>query len=123
MSVLVAFFGLFMGTLGLLGMALPERLTSFARPWQTPTGLYVAAALRLVMGLALFLAAPDSRVPATLRVLGIVILVAGLATPFFGLERSRRVLEWWAARSPAFKRAWAGCALAFGLLLLYAVAP
>jgi len=47
MSVLVAFFGLFMGTLGLLGMARPERLTSFARSWQTPTGLYVAAALWL----------------------------------------------------------------------------
>lgn len=123
MSLLVALFALFIGALGLVGLARPERLIRFATSWQTPTGLYVAAALRIVLGLALFLAAPDSRAPVTLRILGVVTLVAGLATPFFGLERFHRVLDWWAALRPAFKRAWAGCALAFGLLLFYAVVP
>jgi len=73
--------------------------------------------------LALFLAAPDSRAPVTLRILGVVTLVADLATPLFGLKRFHRVFDWWAALRPAFKRAWAGCALAFGLLLFYAVVP
>lgn len=123
MSLLVALFGLFISALGVLGMVNPERLISFARSWQTPTGVYVGAGFRIVLGLLLFLAAPGSRAPDTLRILGVVILVVGLATPFFGLERFHRLLEWWAARGPVFIRAWAGLALAFGLFLVYAVAP
>ena len=123
MTLLVALFGLLMGILGVLGVVWPDRLIRFARAWHTPAGLLLAAALRIVLGLALFLAAPDSRAPLMLRILGVVIFAAGLATPFFGLERSRRVLEWWAARSPAFRRAWAACALAFGLVLVSVVAP
>ena len=50
MSLLVALLGLLIGTLGAVGMVQPERLISFARAWQTPTGLCVAAALRIVLG-------------------------------------------------------------------------
>jgi hypothetical protein len=123
MSLLAALFGLLIGALGLVGMIQPERLIRFARAWQTTGGLYVAAALRIILGLLLFVAAPDSRLPGILRVLGVVIFISGLATPFFGLERFHRLLEWWASRSPAFKRIWAGCAFAFGFVLLYAVTP
>ncbi|MBI2877925.1 MAG: hypothetical protein HYY20_13700 [Candidatus Tectomicrobia bacterium] len=123
MSLLIALFGFFIGTLGLLGMIDPERLLRFARRWQSPAGLYLAALLRVVLGLLLFLTAPDSHVPGILHVLGGIIFTSGLATPLVGLARFQRILGWWADRSPAFKRAWAGCALAFGLLLLYAVIP
>jgi hypothetical protein len=101
MPLLVAFFGLFIATLGLIGIISPERLLRFAKPWQTPTGLYVAAAFRIVLGVALFLIAPDSRTPTLLRVLGAVIFVAGLATPFLGAERFHKLLDWWAGRSAA----------------------
>ncbi len=56
-------------------------------------------------------------------ILGIFILVAGLSTPLFGVERSRKVLDWWSARGPTLMRVWAGFGLAFGLLLAYAVMP
>jgi hypothetical protein len=49
MSLLVALFGLFIATLGLVGMIGPERLFRFAKPWQTPGGLYVAAAFRIAL--------------------------------------------------------------------------
>ncbi len=123
MSLLIALFGLFIVILWGLGIVSPERLIRFARYWQSPTGLYLASAFRIVLGVLLFLAAPGSRAPTMLRILGVVIFVAGLVTPFFGLERFHKLLEWWAERGPAFKRTWAGCALAFGLLLVYAVAP
>jgi uncharacterized membrane protein YidH (DUF202 family) len=114
---------LLIAALGALGVASPSRLLGLVRYLQTPAGLYVAAALRLVLGLALFFAAPGSRAPELLRILGVVIIVAGLITPFFGLERFRRLLDWWSARGPAFVRVWAAFALAFGLLLAYAVVP
>ena len=121
---LVAFaLSVFIAALGALGVLSPTRLLGVARHLQTPAGLYAAAALRLVLGLALFLAAPSSRAPEVVRVLGIVIIVAGLITPFFGLARLRSLLEWGSALGPGVIRVWGSFAFAFGLLLAYAVVP
>jgi hypothetical protein len=114
---------LFIAALGALGVASPARLLSVVRSFQTPAGLYLAAVLRVVLGMALFLAAPVSRAPELIRVLGAVVFVAGLITPLFGLKRFRRLLDWWSARGSAFIRAWATVTLAVGLLLAYAVVP
>ena len=69
------------------------------------------------------MAAPTSRAPKTLRILGVVIIVAGLVTPLVGVERARMIVEWWAAQGSAFMRVWAGFVFALGLLLAYAVVP
>jgi hypothetical protein len=108
--------------MGAIGVVSPARLLEIVRRFQTPSGIYAATGIRLVLGLALFLAAPGSRAPAVLEILGIVTMVAGLITPMFGLERFRRLLEWWSAQSSGFIRAWAACAMALGLFLVYALA-
>lgn len=123
MAVVALILSLFIAALGGLGVASPSRLLGVVRSFQTPAGLYYAAGLRVVLGTALFFAAPDSRAPGLLRVLGVFVIVAGVITPFFGLERYRRLLEWWSLQGPVFVRVWAACALLFGLLLTYAVAP
>ena len=123
MAFVALVLSLFVAALGALGMFSPMRLLDIVRHFQNPVGIYVAAALRIILGVALFLAAPTSRAPEVVRILGIIILVAGLITPLFGLERFRRLLDWWSARGPAFMRVWAGFALAFGLLLAYTVVP
>src|SRR5262245_25885803 len=79
---IVAFtLSLVVAALGSLGVVAPGSLGAVAATLLTLTGLYVAAALRIVLGAALFVAAPASRFPRTLRVIGILIVVAGLATP------------------------------------------
>jgi len=123
MAFVALVLSLFVAALGALGMFSPMRLLDIVRHFQSPAGVYAAAALRIILGVALFLAAPTSRAPEVVRILGIIILVAGLITPLFGLERFRRLLDWWSARGPAFMRVWAGFALAFGLLLAYTVVP
>jgi hypothetical protein len=123
MAIVALVLSLFVAALGALGMVSPMRLLSIVRQFQRPAGLYAAAALRVVLGVVLFLAAPTSRSPEVVRILGIIILISGLITPLFGLERFRRLLNWWSARGPTFMRIWAGFALAFGLLLAYAVVP
>ena len=121
---LVAFgISLLIVAVGALGIISPPRLLAAVRHVQTPAGLYAIAALRLVFGAALFLAAPTSRAPETVRIVGIVVFVAGLTTPLFGLERFRRLLDWGAGLGPAVIRGWASLALGFGLLLAYAVVP
>jgi hypothetical protein len=121
---LVAFgISLLIAALGGLGIVSPPRLLGVVRRFQTPAGLFAATALRLVLGAALFLAAPASRAPETVRIVGMIVFVAGLITPFFGVERFGRLLDWWSALGPAVIRTWASFALVFGLLLAYAVAP
>jgi membrane-bound ClpP family serine protease len=123
MNFIAFILSLFIAALGVLGMVSPMRLLNIVRHFQSPAGIYAAAALRIILGVALFLVAPTSRAPEIVRIVGIITLVAGLITPLFGLERFRRLIDWWSARGPAFMRIWAGFALAFGLLLAYTVAP
>ena len=108
---------------GALGIASPSRLVGLVRRLQTPMGLYFAAGIRVLLGVALLFAAPTSRAPGLIYILGIVIIVIGLITPFFGLERFRSLLDWWSAQGSAFVRGWAVLALVFGLSLAYAVVP
>jgi hypothetical protein len=109
--------------LGAVSFVAPTRALDIARAFDSPGGLYALAAIRLVLGVVLFFAGPSSREPEVLRILGILIGVVGILTPFVGVERQRRLLNWWSARGLGFQRAWAAVGFAFGLFLVYAVAP
>jgi hypothetical protein len=123
MALVARTLSIMVAVLGGIGIVAPASLLAFAGLFLSPAGLYAAAAIRLVLGTALVVAAPASRAPKTVRVLGVVIIVAGVVTPLVGVERARAIVEWWTAQGTAFMRAWAGVALAFGLFLAYAVAP
>jgi hypothetical protein len=115
--------GLIIAALGVLGIAAPTVLLDVTAFALTQVGLYVAAALRVAFGLVLIAAAAASRLPRTLRILGALIVVAGVITPFFGHERARAVVDWWSAQGPSFMRGWAVLAVIFGLFIIYAVFP
>jgi hypothetical protein len=123
MAIVAFVLSLIVGVLGAVGILWPRRLLSLAGQFQRPGGLYAAAILRIVFGVVLLLTAPASRSSEVVRIVGVIIFVSGLITPLLGLDRFRRILNWWSSRPPLFQRAWAGFALVFGLLLAYAVAP
>ena len=116
-------FSLLVAGLGALGVCAPTRLIIFARKFQTPAGLYVAAASRVIFGVALFLAAPESRVPVAIRVAGVVVFAAGLALPWIGHERLWRMFDWWAAHGANAMRALGTVVLVGGLALVSALLP
>ena len=123
MRILAFVLSLSVVVLGALGIVSPMMLLGVVRKFESPAGIYAAAALRIMLGVALFLSAPTSRVQEVVRILGIIIFVVGIITPLFGIERFRRLLNWWSERGPVFMRVWAGFALGFGLFLAYAVMP
>jgi hypothetical protein len=120
-SFLVSAFSLAITVIGALGLASPDALMSFVRRWQTPSGIWTAAALRVTFGVALWLAAPASRVPLALQILGAVSVASGIALPLLGLSRFAAIVSWWERRSAAVKRLWAGVAFALGGFLLWSV--
>src|SRR5438874_9196603 len=115
--------GLVIGALVILGSAIsfaaPDLRLSLERSVVTPAGLYAIAALRIAIGLVFVLAAPASRAPRTVRVLGLIVIIAGLMTPWFGVARARAVLNWFATAGPLLMRVDAGVGVALGGFLVY----
>lgn len=103
-----------------LSFAAPDLRLSVERSLITPGGLYAIAALRIALGLVLALAAPASRAPRTLRMLGVLVIIAGLTTPWFGVARSLAVLNWLSSAGPLVMRLDAVVGMALGAFLVYA---
>jgi hypothetical protein len=121
-KLLAMALGLIVAAIGVLGVAAPSVLLEFGRSLQTTNALYSVAAVRVMFGAILLWVAPVSRTPKILRVLGVSIIIAGVFTPFFGVERSRAIFDWWSTQGSFFTRAWAIVAVVFGLFIVYAVA-
>jgi uncharacterized membrane protein YbaN (DUF454 family) len=115
--------GFLMAAVGIVGIVDPLLLLDATSFTLTSLGLYIAAAFRVVFGLVLIGVASASRMPRTLRTLGAIIVVAGIITPFVGVERARGIVAWWVGQGNAFMRIWALIAVIFGLFVIYAVIP
>jgi hypothetical protein len=115
--------GFVVAAIGVLGVAAPSVLLEFGRSLQSAGALYVVAAMRVGFGIILVWAAPNSRTPRILRILGIFIVIAGLVTPFLGVERSRAIFDWWSTGGSFFTRAWPMAAVGFGLFIAYVNLP
>ena len=73
-----------------LGIVSPDRMTTVRRQYfATSVRLYKAGAVRVAMGLVVFLGATASRAPKTLRALGAVMCMQGFAAALFGPDRAR----------------------------------
>jgi hypothetical protein len=79
---------------GVLVAVSPERLLSVA-DWESRRGLYIAAAMRVITGLVLILAAPASRSPTGFRIIGAIALLAGLVFPLLPTDRWAAFIRWW----------------------------
>jgi hypothetical protein len=101
----------------------PGVLLGIAHQLASSTGLLVAAAIRIGVGLLLLGVAERSRSPTGLRVLGGITLVAGLVTPLIGADRAQAFVEWWSHRGLLALRLWAALGVALGLYIAWAATP
>ena len=115
--------GLFIALLGVLGLVAPNAFVEVVSFFQTPAIIYLASAIRVAFGVILILAASTSRAPMTLRVLGGLIAIGGLLSPFFGVRFAQPILASWSAGGPVVVRIWAAFGLLLGAFIIYAVWP
>ena len=126
MKSLAFSLGLGIGALGALGMLVPSGAIWLAQRFVTPGAIYAAAALRIAFGLILISAAPASRRPRALRILGYVLVILGIGTAFAGLlgmEYVRASVDWWLQQGSGILRLSALVVLALGAFIAYACAP
>jgi hypothetical protein len=109
--------------LGVAFVVFPDILIASRRSYMvSPGGLYGEAGFRVGIGLVLMLTAWASRVPGTLRAIGAVVLVVGLATPFFGVAAARARLDWEAAHV-TFLRVEGALIVCLGGIIVSAILP
>lgn len=121
MKTLGLLVALFLVCIGGIALIAPSAILSLAPHLVTATGLYIAAAVRIVMGIVLLGAASASRMPKTMRVLGIIVLVAGIATAFLGVDRAHSIADWWSNQGSGPIRLFGFLAVALGCLIAYAL--
>jgi hypothetical protein len=100
MKAIALLIAALMVLLGLTGVLWPEgvmplMLYSFSRG-----GIYAAAAIRIILGGLLFFAATPTRTPKTIRVVGLILVIAGIATALIPLDRAQSIKDWWVTRGP-----------------------
>jgi hypothetical protein len=108
---------------GVLGLLRPELFLDLVREFQYPPVIYIAAVVRIVFGLVLCFAAPASRAPTLLQVLGVFIVAGGLVTPYFGIYFAHLILGWWSDGGGHMVRSWAAFAVVLGSFIAWAATP
>ena len=117
MKAIALFIAALLVLFGLTGVLWPEGLMQLATYSFSRTGLYVVAAARVVLGGLLFFAASATRTPKTVRVIGLLILIAGIVTAVISPERADLMKDWLVARGPDTLRIAACIPLAAGLFI------
>jgi hypothetical protein len=116
-------FGVFMVLVGAWGFLAPSRLTELIQRFATKSGLFVAVALRLLLAVVLWFAAPQSRAPLLLQVLAVLAVLAAVTLPFVGVDRYKALIDWWMRLSTMNQRLWSLLAVLFGATILWALLP
>lgn len=107
--------------MGVLVIVSPARSNDLTRLLADKTGLWVATAIRAVLGLGLLAAAADSKAPMLLRILGLIILLVAIAMPLLGLDRHRRMIDWWLARDRKIQIICGAASFVLGVVLIYVI--
>lgn len=121
MTALALILCAFIAAMGVLVIISPARANDLTRLFADQTGLWVAAAIRAVLGLGLLAAAGDSKAPGLLRILGGLILIVAIAMPLLGLDRHRRMIDWWLARDRKVQIICGAASFVLGVALIYVV--
>jgi len=121
--VLARLVGVLLIMQGILGILAPNAFVGVVRFFQTPSVVYVTAALRISIGVVLLCAVSGSRLPIFLRIFGLLIAIGGVLTPFVGVEFSHIILALWSSRGSGLVRLFAMVSLMLGLFTTYAVSP
>jgi hypothetical protein len=122
-STLARVAGFIIAGLGVIGLIAPSSYVQLGWFWAESPGLYLVSAVQIVIGFVLLRAAPSSRSPIGLGVIGAFAIVEAVLVPLLGHGRARAVAHWFGSQAMGTLRLWAMLELAIGILIVLAVTP
>ena len=111
MTQVAILLSLAIAAMGAIGIVSPDTMLQVGRPFET---LYGSTAVHLILGGALVLAAPRSRAPRAVLVVGLSSFVTGLLEIFLEVPLGRGPHDWAVTQGNLFLRICAVFFLAFG---------
>jgi hypothetical protein len=120
--IVIVLLGLAVFLLAAWGMIDRKRLMGFVKGiMDRPQGMVIAVGARIVMGLALIMAAPASKFPKGFQFLGVLALAAAIVLPFIGRRRLSALIGWFDHFGPILTRTWLILGLIFSGFLVYGI--
>jgi uncharacterized membrane protein len=128
MKTLAFVIGLCIIAIGAVGIFVPSEFVWIAQHSGSRTALAVVAVVRVVLGIVFISAAAASKTPRILRILGYVVLIAGVVTALMaltgaGMESTRAIIDWWLRQGSSVFRLDGALAVAIGGFIAYTCAP
>lgn len=124
MNILVQAVGVLIALAGFVALVAPDGLKRAFRGVMSSGSLVIVASIgRIALGVAFWLVAPSTRGPTFVRVLGVLMIAVGLATPLLGRRRLAPFVRWWVERPDRWIRAIAPLAILLGVLVALAGRP
>ena len=119
-ELIIVVLGISVCVLSAWGIYTPARLVKLVSGvMDNRSGIYIAVIVRLLLGLALIIVAPDSRFPEAFQVLGLIAIFAAVVVALMGRTRVRRLVGWFERFPPTIVRLWLLFGMAFGGFLIY----
>jgi hypothetical protein len=81
---------------------------------------YWVSGLRVLAGAVLVIAAPTTKPPDVILLLGVLLLAAGTSIPFLGKARVDRMAEWRLRQPNGLLRGWGTLAASLGAVVAWA---
>lgn len=103
-----------------IGLLTPRVLIdTVMRVWESPAGLAVAVAVRLLLGVLLAYTSTISKYPITFLVLGVIAIIVAISIPIVGRSRISKLIYWFASLRSDALRGWLIAGMLFGAFLIY----
>jgi hypothetical protein len=118
---LAKIIGMIITVAGVVFLLHPKSAKKLLGFWEEGKRVYGLAAIRLVVGAILLLAARECMVPWLVVVFGALAVIGGVVILAFGVENSKGIIAHWKAKPDNFFRKISFIPLVMGLLLLWAI--
>lgn len=119
MIVLVKLIGVFIACMGLIIFSNPELMKKMISYWRNGNRLYIGGLLRVIFGVIFLFSAFRARSPAFMAALGIFLVIAGMLIFVLGLEKIKKMLDWWDEKPFSVLRLVSIIIFAIGVLIIY----
>ena len=122
MNNIVLLFGVFILLGSVTLIVNPKYIFGIFTKYGETLSIHIFAIIvRIILGIALVIAAADSKYPIALQILGWLTLIVVLVLSAIGRERFKSLIKWSMGINPSIQRVMGLFGILFGSLLFHAV--